>query len=41
MNNIARIIWEIKDEMYINITVFILQLPDVWGKQLVGRGDGG
>ena len=27
--------------MYINITVFILQLPDVWGKQLVWRGDGG
>ena len=40
VNNIARIIWEIKDEIYINITVFIMQLPDVWTKNLWGEGVG-
>jgi hypothetical protein len=37
MNNIARIIWEIKDEMYINITVFILQLPYIWENNVGGN----
>ena len=38
VNNIVRIIWELKDEIYINITVFILQLPHVWKKSL-GSGN--